>query len=105
MTPNQRPPHTPNDFQRIAFFMNGILSDETLDNLPCPEHLQCDFNDLDSKGKGELYVNAFHTLFRDAAIEVAGLLQRKLEPMELNLIRRRIINNFKKFGIEYDREL
>ena len=104
-SPNQRPPNNPQDIQRIALFMNGFLSVENLDSLPCPVPLRCDYQDLDGKGKEEWFVHHFHALFRDAAIEVAGLLGRQLSLVELNLIRRRIINFFKKLGIEYHGDL
>ena len=102
---NQRPPNNPQDIQRIAQFMNGFLSLENLENLPCPEPLQKDYHDLDMAGKEEWFVHHFHLLFRDAAIEVAGLLGRQLNTVELNLIRRRVINFFKDQGIEYHGDL
>ena len=99
---NHLGPETP-DLQRLARFMDNFLSIETLDDIPCPEHLKCDYDDLDEDNKKEWYEFTFHELFRIAAMESFGFLRREPNVVELGLIKRRIVNFFKTLGIEYER--
>lgn len=102
-------PHNPkdgriSDIERVARFMNGYLSVETLEEIPCLENLQCDFDDLDRDGKREWVEYTFNELFRMACLEVYGVLGRGPKLLELNLIKRRIVDYFKNIGIEYGAE-
>lgn len=97
---NSHGPQTP-DLERLARFLDGFLSYETLDDIPCPENLKKDYDDLDEDEKKEWYEFTFHELFRIVAMESFSLLTREPTLVELGLIKRRIVNFFKSFGIEY----
>jgi hypothetical protein len=43
----------PSDVERVAHFMNGFIGFEMLEDIPCPDHLQCDYEDLDADGYGK----------------------------------------------------
>jgi len=108
MTENPNPSNKskkpkPSDIERIAHFMTAYLGVEMLEDIPCPEHLQKDYDDLDKDGKREWFEYTFHEVFKDAAFNVFGLLGRQLSVVELNLIKRRIVDFFKKAGIEYEK--
>ncbi len=92
------------DIERVARFMNGYLSLEILEEIPCPESLQRDYDDLDGDGKRQWVEYTFCELFRMASLEVYGVLGRGPNPLELNLMKRRIVNYFKNIGIEYKGE-
>ena len=89
------------DIERIAAFMTGYLGVETLESIPCPEHLQCDYDDLDDEGKNEWFEYTANVVFKEAAFLIVGMLGRPLRTVELNLVKRRIVDFLKKAGIEY----
>ncbi len=92
------------DIERIAAFMTRFLEVGILGTFPYPEDLQKIYQDLDNPGKNEWYEHTFSAVFRDACQSVIGLLGRVLKPVEINLIKRRIVNYFKQAGIEYNKK-
>jgi hypothetical protein len=101
--PYGRPDHI-KPVERLARFLDGFLAIELLETIPCPTHLQMDYDDLDETGKKEWYEFTFHEVFRESGREAAGFLGRQLSLVELNLIKRRIINFLAKAGIEQTKE-
>src|SRR5579883_3318021 len=91
------------DMERVAKFMNGDLSLETLEELPCPENIDKDYDDMNAKEKREWVEYTFNELFRMASLEVFSVLGRGANALELNLMKRRIVNYFKNIGIEYEK--
>ncbi len=92
------------DLVRLAAFLNGFLTIETLEDLPCPENLKCDYEDLNKDGKREWYEYTLNALFLMAARESFCVLGREPKIVELGLIKRRIVNFFKKAGIELEQD-
>ena len=90
------------DIVRIANFMNGFLGFEMLEDIPCPDHLQCEYEDLDVEGKNQWYEYTLNEVFRIAAMEAICVLGREPNVVELGLIKRRIENYFKESGIELE---
>lgn len=97
-------PKKPSDIERIAQFMTAYLCVEVLDTIPCPDHLQCDYDDLDEAGKNEWFEYTANAVFSEAAQEIVNRLGRQLSVVELNLIKRRIVDYFKTAGIEYKKD-
>ena len=90
------------DIVRIAHFMNGFLGVEMLYDIPCPDKfLKRKYDDLDEDEQKEWFEYTFAATFRDATFHVVGFLRRELKAVEINLIKRRIMNYFKQSGIEY----
>ena len=89
------------DIERIARFMDGFIGFEMLDDIPCPDDLQCDYDDLDENGKKRWYEYTFSAVLRDATMQAVGMLGRSLRKVEITLIQRRIENYFMESGIEY----
>jgi hypothetical protein len=99
------PKRRTSDIERIAKFMNGFLAVEMLYDIPCPKKFENkDYDDMGDDEQNEWYEYTFEAVFRDAAFQVVGLLARELKLVELNLIKRRIDDHFKKAGIKYHRE-
>jgi hypothetical protein len=93
------------DIERVAHFMNGFLGIEMLEDIPYPKHLRiCLYDELTNEEKKEWYEYTFGAVLKDATFQVAGFLGRALRAVEINLIKRRIADPFKKAGIEYDKE-
>ena len=90
------------DLERLAHFLNGFLGPELLENIPIPKHLVGDYHDFDDGRKKEWFEWAFHEVFGEAGREAAGFLNRKLGVVELNLIKRRVLNYFEQKGIKYE---
>jgi hypothetical protein len=90
--------------EHLAAFMTGYLTVEVMVDLPTPENLQCDYDDLDDDGKREWYEYTLNELFRMAARDSFSVLGRGPNLVELGLIKRRIVNFFKQAGIEYEKE-
>ena len=94
--------HHDKDIVRIANFMNGFLGFEMLEEIPCPDHIQCAYDDLDADGKRQSYEYTLNELFRMATMESVCVLGREPNVVELGLIKRRIVNYFKESGIELE---
>jgi hypothetical protein len=94
--------HHDKDIVRIANFMNGFLGFEMLVEIPCPNHLQCNYDDLDTDGKRQSYEYTLNEVFRITAMEVFCVFGRESNVVELGLIKRRIVNYFKESGIELE---
>jgi len=98
------PHHKKSDLERIAHFMNGFLGIEMFYDIPCPKKFEdLEYEDMDEDEQKEWYEYTFHAVFKDAAFQVVGLLGRELKAVEINLIKRRIVDFLKKAGIEYDK--
>jgi len=91
------------DIERIADFMNGFLSIEMFEEIQYPENMRRPYDDMDDDLKQLWYEYTFHEIFRDAGMSVSGFVGRQLSRVELNLIKRRIINFFKQIRIEHER--
>ena|SRR5665213_1304478 len=92
----------PSDIERIAHFMNGFIGFEMLEDIPCPDHLQTAYEDLDAEGKKQWYEYTLNEVFRIAAMEAVCVLGREPNVVELGLIKRRIMNYFTESGIELE---
>ncbi|SRR5258708_37192495 len=90
------------DLERIAKFMNGFLNLEMFDEIRYPEDQHCPYDDMSDEKKQQWYEYTFHEMFKDAAMQIAGLLGRQLSIVELNLIKRRIVDFFKRIGIDHE---
>src|ERR1700690_2066341 len=89
------------DIERIAHFMNGFLAVEMLYDIPCPDKfLKRRYDDLDEDEQKEWFEYTFASVFRDAALGAAGHMGRELKLVEINLIKRRISDFFKRADIE-----
>ena len=97
--PYGRPDHR-KPVERLARFLDGFLAIEFLETIPCPTHLQKDYDDMNDEERKEWSEFTFHEVFLDTSREAMGFLGRQLSLVELNLIKRRIINFFAKAGIE-----
>ena len=95
------PHHKKSDPERIAQFMTGFLGVEMLYDIPCPEKFTCDYEDMTPDEQNEWFEYTFLEVFKDAAYQAVGLLGRELKVVELNLIRRRILNYLNDNGFEY----
>jgi hypothetical protein len=95
-------PNNLSPVERLARFLDGFLAVELLESIPCPKHLQKDYDDFDEDEKKEWYEFTFHEVFRETGREATatGFLGRQLSLVELNLIKRRIVNFFDAAGIE-----
>ena len=91
------------DIERIAHFMNGFLGPELLMDYPWPKRLHKPYQDLTPAEQTEWFELAFNMVFRDARLEVASLLGRELKEVEINLIKRRILDYFQELRIEYEK--
>lgn len=92
------------NLERVAAFMNGFLGVEMLDDIQYPDTLRvCDYDDLDEDEQKEWYEYTLNAVFRDATFQAIGALRRELSTVELNLIKRRIVNYFKQSGIEFEK--
>jgi hypothetical protein len=74
--------------------MNGYLDFEMLEDIPCPDHLQKDYEDLDTAGQVEWFNFTFQAVLQDATMVVSGFLGRDLTRVEISLIQRRIVDFF-----------
>lgn len=90
------------DLVRIADFMTGFLGVEMLQDIPCPENLQMNYDDMDDEQKKKWYEYTLNAVFKEAALQAAGLLGRQLKVVELNLIKRRIADFFIRNGMGSD---
>ena len=97
-------PKKKSDLENIAAFLNYFLVVETLEEMPIPEHLNRDYDDLDERGKKAWRDHTFKAVFEKAHQGCIEMLRRHLKEVERNLIKRRIIDFFKQAGIEYDNE-
>jgi len=97
------PKRKSSDIERVALFMTGYLGVEMLYDIPCPEKFTADFEDMTPDQQMEWFEYTFLEIFKDAANQVVGLLGRELKVVELNLIRRRIINYLNASGFEYEK--
>lgn len=96
------PHHKKSDLERIAHFMNGFLGVEMLYDIPCLKKFENKkYDDLDKDEQNEWFEYTFAAVFRDASQGTAGHLGRPLKVVELNLIKRRLINFFFKTNIEF----
>ncbi|HEY5038862.1 MAG TPA: hypothetical protein VIJ93_07310 [bacterium] len=95
-TPKKR-----SDLENIAAFLNYFLVVETLEDMNIPDHLALDYDDMNVKQKKEWYEFSFNAMFIRASQEILVMLRRQLNVVELNLIKRRIVDFFKQAGIEY----
>ena len=87
--------------ERVAAFMNGFLGVEMLDDIQYPDSLRvCVYDDLDEEEQNEWYEYTLNAVFKDAAFQAIGAFGRELSTVELNLIKRRIVNFFIQTGIE-----
>ncbi len=91
------------DIERIAHFMNGFLGPELLMDYPWPKRLHKPYQDFTLAEQTEWFEIAFNMIFRDAKMEVGGLLGRELKVVEINLIKRRILDYFQELRIEYEK--
>jgi hypothetical protein len=98
---NTQGPQTP-DLQRLARFMDGFLSYEIFKDIPYPENIALEYEDMNLAQKKEFFEFAFHELFRMAADESICVLKRNPTIPELGLIKRRIVNYLKSLGMEFD---
>ena len=73
-------------------------------DIPCPENLSMDYVDMTPEQKKEWFEYTYFQVFKDAAYQVVEMLGRELTVIELNLIRRRILNYLKENGFEYERK-
>lgn len=89
------------DMVRIAKFLNGFLHRDLLLDIDFPKKFQKDYAELSAGDKNEFFEVVFHDLFGDAAMQAAGFVGRELKVVELNLIKRRIVNFLKQSGFEY----
>jgi hypothetical protein len=89
------------DLLRIAEFLNGYLGQELLMGFDTPKHLHKDYDDMTTEERDELFEFAFNRIFTDSAIEVSDHLKRQLSVVELNLIRRRVLDFLKSLGMNY----
>lgn len=87
--------------ERVAKFMDGFIGFEMLEDIPCPNDLQCDYDDLDAEGKQRWYEYTYSEVLRDASMQASGMLGRGLSNPEISLIQRRVSNYFIENGIEY----
>jgi hypothetical protein len=90
-----------NDLVRVAHFMNGFLGFEIFKDMPRPESVKRNYDDLDDNGKLQWLEYAYWAIFKDATMGAADLLGRGLRKVEKALIQRRIMNYFKQNGIDY----
>jgi|GEM_PF-6842574 len=90
------------DGERLAAFLDGYLSLESVENIPAPEGLECDFGDMADQQKKEWFAYTYHELFGVAALEIAGLFGRSLKAWELGLISRRVVLFLQKIGMEIE---
>jgi hypothetical protein len=89
------------DLLRIAEFLNGYLGKELLMGFDTPKHLHKDYDDMTNEERDELFEFAFNRIFTDSAMEVSDHLKRQLSVIELNLIRRRVLDFLKSLGMNY----
>jgi hypothetical protein len=104
-TPGSYNPHSNKNpaALRVANFMNGFLGPELLMDYPWPKRLHKPYQDLTPAEQTEWFELAFNMVFRDAKLEIVGLLGRELKVVELNLIKRRILDYFQELRIEYEK--
>lgn len=89
------------DLLRIAQFLNGYLGKELLMGFDTPKHLHKEYDDMTPEERDELFEFSFHVIFRDSANEIADHLKRQLSIVELNLIKRRVLDFLKSLGMNY----
>ena len=90
------------NIEMVAGFMNCFLGVEMLDDIQYPDTLRvCDYDDLDEDEQKEWYEYTLNAVFRDATFQAIGNLGRELSIVELNLIKRRIVDYFDRAGIEF----
>ena len=94
-------PNKPSDLERIAHFLNGYLGPELLKDIDYPKHLEKDYGDMTLEEQYELFEFTFNDLFRDSAMFIVDHMHRALSIVELNLIKRRILNYLKDKGMKY----
>jgi hypothetical protein len=92
MESNDPKPKKVSDLEKISVLMNQFLILEMLEDIPCPEHLQKSYDDLDKTEKKEWFEYTSQEVFKEAVFLTTGCLGRNLEIVEFNLIKRRIIN-------------
>ena len=81
-------------------FLNYYLTRETLEEIQTPNHLAKDYDDMTGEERKEFYEYCFHKLLGMAGLEICKMLGRRLRIVELNLVKRRILDFFKQAGIE-----
>jgi hypothetical protein len=90
--------------QRLADFLNGYLSWELLEDIPTPEKFHKDYEDMTPDDQRDFTEFALNAVFAEATRDVAEFLGRNPTIVEINLIKRRVVNFFKRGGIEYERD-
>jgi hypothetical protein len=86
--------------EKIAWFINDFLGQETLLDIPYPECLQGDPGDFNQEEREYFLSFTYFSIFQDSVDAVSGILARDLFQWELGLISRKLIIFLKKNGYE-----
>lgn len=89
---------------RLAQFLNGYLSWELLEDIPTPKKFHKDFEDMTKEVQQDFIEFALNAVFSEATRDVTEFLGRTPTIIEINLIKRRVVNFFKRGRIEYEKD-
>ncbi len=87
--------------ERIAHFLNGYLGNDLLDAIVIPINLAKNYKEMTTEEQDELFEFVFHDIFKESAMYIADEMKRELRVVELNLIKRRVMDFLKQSGMKY----